>query len=302
MDIKELKYFCLVAEMMSVTKAAVQIGVSQPFVTKRIKLLEEELGVPLLNSASKRIELTEYGQVFYSQAKKILSDIESMITTIERMKEHGDRRRRILYNFEMPSLSLLEAYTDKYKDSSVVLEYAAIDSAAEELLSGKAAFAICSPPISSRGVGGIETIMVDRLGFYFVFPEGHPLLKKEVIALEDIRGMPFVTSPKGSALRENAETIFKEAGFYPPISFESSDLSAILSAVRQGRGFGTISVNQVFEKPEIAPFIRPAAFGEDGFELGVSYNPAYTNIRDAEAFCQLVREVRQQRLHKTSEI
>lgn len=287
--------------MMSVTKAAVQIGVSQPFVTKRIKMLEEELGVALIDSASKRIELTEYGQVFYAQAKKILSDIENMVATMERMKETGDKRRRILYNFEMPSLSLLEAYTERYKDSSVVLEYASIDSAGEALLSGKAAFAICSPPISSRGVSGIETIMVDKLGFYFVFPEGHPLLEKESISLEDIKGMPFVTSSRGSALRENAETIFKKAGFYPPISFESPDLNAILSAVRQGKGFGTISVNQVFEKPEIAPFIRPADFGQNGFELGVSYNPSYTNIRDAEAFCQLVRGVRQQRLHETKE-
>ena len=61
MELKDLRYFCLAAELGSITRAAETLGVSQPFVTKVINRLEEELGTSLFIRGNKKITLTEKG-------------------------------------------------------------------------------------------------------------------------------------------------------------------------------------------------------------------------------------------------
>lgn len=81
MNSKQLLYFVSVAETGSFTAAAQKLGLSQPPLSKQIMSLEEELGVTLLKRGSRKAELTEEGIYLYSQARKILSIMDT--TTLE---------------------------------------------------------------------------------------------------------------------------------------------------------------------------------------------------------------------------
>ena len=76
MELRDLRYFCLVAETGSVTRAADTLCVSQPFVTKVIHRLEEELGTKLFDLEKRRVVLNQNGEYFYRHAREILDKLD----------------------------------------------------------------------------------------------------------------------------------------------------------------------------------------------------------------------------------
>ena len=86
MNFKQLYYFTVIAETGSFTAAARQLELSQPPLSKQIMLLEEELGVQLMERSSRKVELTETGQFLYSRAKGILELVDSTLSDIHSLK------------------------------------------------------------------------------------------------------------------------------------------------------------------------------------------------------------------------
>ena len=73
MDLRNLRYFVVVAEELNITRAAEKLHMSQPPLSAQIKSLEEELDTVLFIRGKRRLKLTESGQLFYRRAKEILS-------------------------------------------------------------------------------------------------------------------------------------------------------------------------------------------------------------------------------------
>ena len=75
MKIRQLEYFCAVAEEKSISAAARELHVAQPPISRQIAQLEEELGVQLFLRGSKGMSLTDAGQSLYQQTQQIFQDI-----------------------------------------------------------------------------------------------------------------------------------------------------------------------------------------------------------------------------------
>src|ERR1700756_3738015 len=78
MELRHLRYFIAVADELSFTRAAALLRVAQSAVSAQIRLLEESVGVPLLERTSRRVELTSAGRIFLDGAKKIVTDLEEI--------------------------------------------------------------------------------------------------------------------------------------------------------------------------------------------------------------------------------
>ena len=78
MDIRQLRYFVTVARERNFTRAAEQLHIAQPPLSRQIQLLEEELGVGLLSRDSRPVQLTEAGKLFYEQALQVLDRVEQL--------------------------------------------------------------------------------------------------------------------------------------------------------------------------------------------------------------------------------
>ena len=76
MNINQLKYFVSVAEHQSFTKAATQFFISQTAITQQIHALEESIGIKLIDRSTRPISLTPGGNVFFAEAKSILSHMD----------------------------------------------------------------------------------------------------------------------------------------------------------------------------------------------------------------------------------
>lgn len=78
MELRQIRYFVAVANARSFTRAAEQLHIAQPPLSRQIQLLENELGVQLLLRDSRPIQLTEAGRVFYEQAVQVMQRVEHM--------------------------------------------------------------------------------------------------------------------------------------------------------------------------------------------------------------------------------
>src|SRR5215475_2163415 len=76
MEIRHLRYFCVLAEQLHFTKAAVLLNVAQPALSRQIKELEEELGTQLVERTNRRVRLTAAGELFLSRVVHILEELD----------------------------------------------------------------------------------------------------------------------------------------------------------------------------------------------------------------------------------
>lgn len=78
MDIRQLTYFHAVAKYKSFTKASGVLHLSQPALSKMVKSLEDELEMELIDRSSRKIELTEAGEIVFEQSKMILDSLDNL--------------------------------------------------------------------------------------------------------------------------------------------------------------------------------------------------------------------------------
>lgn len=87
MDIKQLKYFLTIAEEGQITSAAKKLNMSQPPLSQQLKLLEEELGVKLVERGSRHLQLTETGKLLMNRSRQILELTNSVIKEVKDFSE-----------------------------------------------------------------------------------------------------------------------------------------------------------------------------------------------------------------------
>src|SRR5438477_8633449 len=94
LTLQQLRTFRAVADHMSFSAAAVDLGISQPSVSYQVKELETALGLPLLDRLGKRVRLTEAGQVLYEYASRTLALLDEAALVMQEMRgiERGTLR------------------------------------------------------------------------------------------------------------------------------------------------------------------------------------------------------------------
>ncbi|MEA4895409.1 MAG: LysR family transcriptional regulator, partial [Oscillospiraceae bacterium] len=251
MDLRDLRFFCLTAEMQHVTKAADKLGVAQPFLTKIIRQIEEEIGTPLFEKAGRQIRLNRYGEAFYTEAKKVLAAMDSLYSEMDYMLDRPGRNITLLSNTEAYTSGLIVDFNRHSMNYALSVFYASQNEIIDALKSGDADFALTCPPINESIVSGIST----EIAFYDVgwilLPPGHPLLRKKVISFPELNGEKLVTSPKGSAIRWKVEPLYEKYGMEMNIVCESNNLHLVTQAVRCGMGYAFMPSLYMNERPEL---------------------------------------------------
>jgi len=102
MDLRALRYFVYVAEARSFSKAALQLGVAQPALSRQIQKLEEELGLELILRAGRQLELTEAGLLLLERAHSLIRQVAQ---TADDVRAHGLRIRGTLTVGVSPTVS-----------------------------------------------------------------------------------------------------------------------------------------------------------------------------------------------------
>ncbi|MGI6679596.1 MAG: selenium metabolism-associated LysR family transcriptional regulator [Dehalobacterium sp.] len=86
LSFKQIRAFIIVADLKSFTQAAEELFMTQPAVSAQIKTMEEHLGVPLIVRNDKRVRLTDAGQIFYREARELMTIYNRAIESMDEIK------------------------------------------------------------------------------------------------------------------------------------------------------------------------------------------------------------------------
>ena len=290
MELRDLRYFCLVAETGSVTRAADTLCVSQPFVTKVIHRLEEELGTKLFDLERRRVVLNQNGEYFYRHAREILDRLDRLTEDMAAMQEQAEFTTTLLYNNAGYLSALNSAFMAQYPHSVLSETYARRSDIIDLLNTNKADFAIALPPITGEESRLIETITVLKDTGSIMVPPDHPLYQKEFVTLEEIAPYPIVIAPKGSGMRDTIDHIFERHGLTPNVVYETNDMDLQQRAVLvDKRGIAFMSIIHT-KDPLIGQYCRKTLTDQCFGTVGLSYNKYRPETVSTRAFKQFVLE------------
>lgn len=288
MEIRDLRYFCLTAELEHVSKAAEKLGISQPFLTKVIGQLGTELGTPLFDNSGRRIKLNRYGEVVYERGKKILADIDGLVDEIDEMLNKQDKVINFLSDTAGYTSDIMLQYKKAFPSNMMSITYDKRDRIIEALTIGSADFALCTPPITEDESKIIKTEIVYEDCGCILLPPGHPLIGKESITLDELKGEPLVTSPKGAGVRNNLELAFERYGYIPNVVCESNDIDLLIKAVLGGLGFAFMP-HRLVNDSNLRPYCSEIGFPQIKASIGLSCSKNTFSSKSAEVFREFIR-------------
>lgn len=290
MEIRDLRYFCLVAELEHVSNAAEKLGVTQPYITKIINKLEKEIGVKLFDNPGRKVILNRFGEAFYSYAKKVLMDVDHLYMGMDQMLEQHENTITILSDAEAYSSDIVLGYKKLHPECNLSFTYATRKEITEALICGTTNFALTTPPIDTDPQKGIITEVVLTERACALLPPGNRFIGRKSISLEDMQGEPLVTSPRGAGMRNNIEWIFDMYDYHARIVCETNNVDLQIKAVMSGMGYAWMPHILMFRDPELRKYCvdlnTPEAIGR----IGLSYNRNSYAADNTEDFKKFIKD------------
>ncbi|MGV2805411.1 LysR family transcriptional regulator, partial [Clostridium perfringens] len=105
MDIRQLRYFLTIAQEGQITRAAKQLNMEQPPLSRQLKLMEEELGVLLFERSGKQLQLTHAGELLQNRAASLLNQFNETLTEVKEI--HAGIRGMLSIGAVVSCISLL---------------------------------------------------------------------------------------------------------------------------------------------------------------------------------------------------
>ncbi len=234
MHLQQLRQFCEVAKKGSLTRAAEDLYVSQPALSKTIKSLENELGFPLFLRNGKNLELNENGKLYLERIERGLSCIDDAKNEV--MEKNGSPVEEVSISVYASSLSfssILLRYMHQYPKTNVNLFIVLSDN---PNYSRSSDMYIISTPIVPKGMT-VYPLFTEEM--VLVVPKGHPLDGRETITLSEAADCNFVSGIHG-ATRATTRTYCHFAGFEPNVVFQTNDIYVLREVVRAGLGVALV--------------------------------------------------------------
>ena len=238
MNAKQLLFFKRTAELENMTKAAEELMVSQPFLSRVISELETELGVELFDRKWRRLVLNSYGEVFFKRVVNIFKEADDAVKEIQDLKKAQATRLKIETNVSLYMHGLLKTLIDQQPEL-IISQYSTPRKKIEKMiLNCEVDFAICCPPIENNEA--IETIVLRHEPGILIYPKGHRLEKISEVDFNDIKDETFICGLKGFGARDVMDEYMLTYNIVPKILIETVDTSSVLKYVASGLGVAIV--------------------------------------------------------------
>jgi DNA-binding transcriptional LysR family regulator len=199
MELRHLRYFVAVAAHGSFNRAAEILHLTQPALSRQVKNLEEELGVPLLVRGQNTVKLTESGDLFYEEARAVIARANEAVQRVR-----GEVRSETLRVGYAPSIiaGIMSAALEKFQSAAPRVRIELTDLSSREIneLANQGRLdMVISPGISiTNGISEFQWTELRRLQPVLIMPETHPLARLRRIPPARLRDLPLVGLAKGN--------------------------------------------------------------------------------------------------------
>jgi DNA-binding transcriptional LysR family regulator len=234
--VPRLRQFAAVARTEHLTRAADQLGVPQPTLSRTIAHLEADLGVHLFTRPGRNIQLTRHGRLLSESAERALAILQSTLDQLtgETDPEHGRVALAFLHTL---GTDVVPRLLRDFRSAHPAIRFALVQDSSsvmlEKLLAGEVDMCLTVPVPTAPGV---EAAALDEQRVDLFVPSGHPLAGRQNIKLADAAAEDFICTTRGHGLRIITDELCEAAGFAPRIVFEGEQVATIRGLVGAGLG------------------------------------------------------------------
>ena len=233
------KVFYHVAKNKNITKAANELSITQPGISKAIKNLEEQLGCSLFIRTKSGVILTDEGKVFFDQIKQAIEIIDN---AEDKLKEMIDLNlgslnigvsNTIVKKYLMPYIKI---FHDKYPNIKITIYTNPTFHLIQRMRNGLIDFIILNMPYDVPG--DMDTYKLIDVHDCFIATDKYEELKNKVIPLRELSKYPLILVSKGSNTRYSLDNFTNSLGFNFSPEMDLSSTSLVVDFTKMGFGVG----------------------------------------------------------------
>lgn len=231
----QLQYFCTIAKHESYTKAAAELLIAQPSLSRSMRLLEEELGVVLFQKTGRKIILSPEGRAFYEKVAAGLALIEKGVAEL---KENVNTQVCSLSILVLAASTYMQQFyihfVQKHPDIKLCFLRQNWDNV---YCHNNFDVCIAADPIQFDDCSSI-VLREERLNLAVL--KKNPISEKEKVSLQELESQPFIMYQEGYPIRRLTENILNQAGIHPKSLFECDNNTSFCSMISAGVGVALV--------------------------------------------------------------
>ena len=276
----QLRCFVAVAEELNFRRAAERLNITQPPLSRQIRLLEEGIGMMLFERSNRSVRLTPAGESFMVSAVELLQRAEHAVLTA-RQAERGEAGAIALGFVPSAGLDFVPRIVD-----ALALSLPDVTFNPTEMMSYEIIEALRSGQLDlgltrmNDPSSGIESVRVVSERFVLVAPKDHPLATAPDPDIADLDGLNFIghSSDRGGFLRAVHQRLFAAAGIVPRIVQEVSQTYTIIALVNRGIGIALVPASTRIMQLENVVFRDIELPGHYRSDLYLSHGPRRNSL------------------------
>lgn len=241
MDTQNLKAFVAVAELRSFSAAAEQLHITQPAISKRIHLLEQQLDSMLFDRIGRQVSLTEAGRVLLPHAQNILNAMKMAKQAVADLSGEirGHLKLVTSHHIGLHRLpQILREYTEQYPQVDVDIRFLDSAEAFVAVQRGDFDLGIITEVEGQDTLVRSQTIWVDTM--HFVTARPHPLSQLKSVSLLDLSAFPALLPERRFFTTQLVEALFVQEGLDLKINLSTNFLETIKALISAGYAWGVL--------------------------------------------------------------
>ena len=243
-SLRRLRVFEAVARHRSFSRAAAELHLTQPAVSMQLRQLEQEAGLPLVETMGRRLDVTPAGREIVECARAVIARLRETEEAIAALQGRGGGELAIstvsTAKYHVPKL--LAEFRRHHPEVQVRLSVSNREAVVRDLTENAVDLAVMGTPPR-----GLDTIAVSfaKHPIAIIAPPEHPLARRRHLPLARLGGETFLIRERGSGTRSAMERFFAARRFRPRETIEISSNETIKQAVMAGMGVSFLSLHTV---------------------------------------------------------
>jgi DNA-binding transcriptional LysR family regulator len=288
--LKQLRAFCTIAKLGTLSRAAEALFLSQPSVSLQLSALEKELGARLIERRRRRVALTREGQVLYDLALPLVEGLDSLDRTFRTLSEGADGRELHIaagastIQYLLPPL--VRAFREQHPDVKLQLHNVTGRDGLALLRSDQVDFAIGSMLDVPNDLGYEPVYSYDPL---LILPLDHALAAKADVRLEDLSPFGLILPPQRLTTYRLVDLIFQQRKVPYRIAIEVGGWEVIKQYVAMGLGISIVTGICIGDADRARLAVRNMSAYFPQRTYGVVVRKGKYLSSDARAFVDLIR-------------
>lgn len=239
MELEDVRTFVALATTRSFSRAAKELFLTQPAVTRRLQRLEQALGATLVDRRRRPLALTAAGDAALEMSQRILDGVESLRATIQgEPREHREFRVGVAHALtEFALTSPVERLRQEYPRVALLLSTGWSRELVRMVRTGHLDAAFVLLPVSDPAPHGVDGV---PLALERLVPIMSRKTRTSPRAMRDLEGAEWILNPEGCAAREALLRLLGRKGFRLRVAVETYTYEMQIALVARGRGFGLV--------------------------------------------------------------